>query len=370
MAAIRGNVLQTDNLVTRTIFISASNNTYPSTGTVLISDGEGNTFWSSVAVYSRPSYNIIKTDSTTYDARSVVNTFNILSGSGIGQVASPIGTNGITIFSKGIQGIGTYDGKTINAFTEDYLNPTLYLSSAKDSIDINPLVGSNTILFSMSSYNSVYTSTNNLVLMSTVSGLGTYGYLSSLFGDPVVINLSTSISISASTISTILRPSIESNVTSSINGLGTIGYISSVGLFLVVSTTTSIGLSTVYSSIIGSVIPSTVQGLGTVGFFSDIRGFSNTSTNLTLSLSTVFSTLSTTQGIFSYQTFPSSLKGLGSYGYTSTLSDFSSIKTSTIRFQDYTTREEHRVFTSSSRLYFNSTIVTGSPTLALQFFVI
>jgi hypothetical protein len=370
MAAIRGNVLQTDNLITRTIFISASNNNYPSTGTVLISDGEGNTFWSSVAIYSRPSYNTIKTDSNTYDARSIVNTFNILSGSGIGQVASPIGTNGITIFSKGIQGVGTYDGKTINAFTEDYLNPTLYLSSAKDSIDINPLVGSNTILFSMSSYNSVYTSTNNLVLMSTVSGLGTYGYLSSLFGNPVVINLSTAISLSASTVSTILRPSIESNVTSSINGLGTIGYISSVGLFLVVSTTTSIGLSTVYSSIIGSVIPSTVQGLGTVGFFSDIRGFSNTSTNLTLSLSTVFSTLSTTQGIFSYQTFPSSLAGLGSYGYTSTLSDFSSIKTSTIRFQDYTTREEHRVFTSSSRLYFNSTIVTGSPTLALQFFVI
>jgi hypothetical protein len=362
--------VQTDNLLVKTIYVTPSNNTYPTAGSVLFTDGDGNTFWSSVTVYSRPSYNIIQTDSTSYPAQNIVNTFNILSGSGIGQISSPTGTNGITIFSKGIQGIGTYNNKTVNAFTNDYLNPTLYFSSAKDSIDINPLVGSNTILFSMSSYNSVYTSTNNLVLMSTVSGLGTYGYLSSLFGNPIVVNLSTSISLSASTVSTILRPSIESNVTSSVKGLGSLGYISSVGLFLIVSTTTSIGLSTVYSSIVERVIPSTVQGLGTVGFFSDIRGFSNTSTNLTLSLSTVFSTLSTTQGIFSYISFPSSLKGLGSYGYTSTLSDFSTIKTSTIRFQDYKTKEEHNLFTSSSRLYFNSTIVTGAPTLALQFFTL
>ena len=231
---------QTDNLLVKTIYVTPSNNTYPSTGTVLFTDGLGNTFWSSVTVYSKPSYNIIQTDSRAYTAQNIINTFNILSGSGIGQVSSPIGTNGITIFSKGIQGLGTYDGKTVNAFTNDYLNPTLYLSSAKDSIDINPLVGSNTILFSMSSYNSVNTSTNNLILTSTISGLGTYGYLSSLFGNPVVNNLSTSVSLSASTVSTILRPSIESNVTSSINGLGTLGYISSIGIFLAISTTISI----------------------------------------------------------------------------------------------------------------------------------
>lgn len=362
--------VQTDNLLVKTIYVTPSNNILPETGSVLFTDGRGNTLWSSVTVYSRPSYNIINTDSKSYSASNLLNTFNILSGSGIGQVSSPIGTEGITIFSKGIQGLGTYDGKTVNAFTNDYLNPTLYLSSVQNSIDITPLVGSNTILFSLSSYRSLNTSTNNLFLMSTVAGLGTYGYISSLFGNPVVINLSTSISLSASTVSTVLRPSIESNVTSSIKGLGSLGYISSIGLFLIVSTTTSIGLSTVYSSIVERVIPSTVQGLGTVGFFSDIRGFSNTSTNLTLSLSTVFSTLSTTQGIFAHISFPSSLQGLGSYGYTSTLSDFSTIKTSTIRFQDYKTREEHNLFTSSSRLYFNSTIVTGAPTLALQFFVL
>jgi hypothetical protein len=361
---------QTDSLVVKTIYVTPTNNSFPETGSVLFTDGRGNTLWSSVTVYSRPSYNIINTDYYTYNAQNIVNTFNILSGSGIGQVSSTTETDGITIFSKGIQGIGTYDGQIVNAFTNDYLNPTLYFSSVQNSIDINPLVGSNTILFSLSSYTSVNTSTNNLFLTSTIDGLGTYGYLSSLFGNPVVINLSTSISLTASTVSTILRPSIESNVTSSITGLGTLGYISSVSIFLLVSTATSIGLSTVYERISQSVIPSTVQGLGTLDFFSDIRGFSNTSTNLSLGLSTVFSTLSTTQGIFTHISFPSSLQGLGSYGYTSTLTDFSSIKTSTIRFQDYKSREEHNLFTSSSRLYFNSTIVTGAPTLALQFFVL
>ena len=361
--------INTDNLLTKNIFITSSNNTYPQAGNILVSDGAGNTFWSSVTLFANPAYNVITGDETSYPATKVTNNFNIFSGSGIGQISSVTGSNGLTIFSKGVQGIGTYNGGVVNAFTNNYLNPTIYFSTTDNSVDIVPLVGSNTILFSLSSSKALANSTNNIVFVSTVDGLGSAGYLSSIYWSADLIRLSTSISLSASTVSTIVRPSIESNVTSSIAGLGTIGYVSSGRDILTVSTSISIGLSTVYNGVTGYVIPSTIAGLGSYGYFSDIRGFSNTSTNLTFGLSTVFSSLSTTHGIFSYITFPSTLAGLGSMGYTSTLSDFSSIKTSTIRFQDYTTREEHRMFTSSSRLYFNSTIVTGSPTLNLQRFV-
>jgi hypothetical protein len=358
--------INTDNLLTKNIFITSSNNTYPQAGNVLVSDGTGNTFWSSVTLFANPAYNVITGDERSYNATNVTNNFNILSGSGIGQVST---TNGLKIFSKGVQGIGTYNGGVVNAFTNDYLNPTIYFSSTELSIDIIPLVGSNTLLFSLSSSKAFTNSTNNVAFASTIDGLGSAGYLSSIYWSADLIRLSTSISLSVSTVSTIVRPSIESNVTSSIAGLGTIGYVSTGRDILTVSTSISIGLSTVYNGVTGYVIPSTIEGLGSYGYFSDIRGFSNTSTNLTLGLSTVFSSLSTTEGIFRYISFPSTLAGLGSMGYTSTLSDFSSIKTSTIRFQDYTTREEHRVFTSSSRLYFNSTIVSGSPTLNLQRFV-
>jgi len=358
--------INTDNLLTKNIFITSSNNTYPQAGNVLVSDGTGNTFWSSVSLFANPAYNVITGDEKSYNATNVTNNFNILSGSGIGQVST---TNGFKIFSKGVQGIGTYNGGVVNAFTNDYLNPTIYFSSSDGLIDIIPLVGSNTIIFSLSSIQKLTNSTNSIAFASTVDGLGSAGYLSSIYWSADLIRLSTSISLSASTVSTIVRPSIERNVTSSIAGLGTIGYVSSGRDILAVSTSVSIGLSTVYNGVTRYVIPSTIAGLGSYGYFSDIRGFSNTSTNLTFGLSTVFSSLSTTEGIFRYISFPSTLAGLGSMGYTSTLSDFSSIKTSTIRFQDYTTREEHRVFTSSSRLYFNSTIVSGSPTLNLQRFV-
>jgi hypothetical protein len=362
--------INTDNLVTKNIFITATNNIYPQAGNVLVSDGVGNTFWSSITLYANPAYNIISGDEKSYPATKVTNNFKLLSGSGIGQLSSVTGSNGITLYSKGVQGIGTYNGGVVNAFTDNFLNPTIYFSSTDGLIDIIPLVGSNTILFSMSSSKALTNSTNSLIFVSTVEGLGSAGYLSSIYWSQELIKLSTTISLSASTVSTILRPSIESNVMSSIAGLGTMGYVSSSSNILTVSTSVSIGLSTVYNDTVSYVIPSTIAGLGSYGYFSDIKGFSNTSTNLTFGLSTVFSSLSTTQGIFSYITFPSTVAGLGSMGFISTLSDFSSIKTSTIRFQDYTTREEHRIFTSSSRLYFNSTIVTGSPTLNLQRFVL
>jgi hypothetical protein len=63
--------INTDNLLTKNIFITSSNNTYPQAGNVLVSDGTGNTFWSSVTLFANPAYNVITGDERwrLYDER-------------------------------------------------------------------------------------------------------------------------------------------------------------------------------------------------------------------------------------------------------------------------------------------------------------
>jgi len=362
--------LQADTLVVRNIQISAvANNVYPSANTLLVADGYGGTVWSSLSSFSRLAYNAIQGDVVYYGASNLDNTFTLKSGSGIGQVGGSTNTQTITLFSKSIQGITTAGSEPVYSFANDYLNPVMNFSTAY-GLNIETFPQGNTVLFSLSSVQNSGASTTTSYFTSTVAGLGSIGYLSSILTDSNLASISTAVSFTGSTVSSIIRPTVERIVTSTIVGLASFGYISSLGVFQVVSTSISLGLSSVYNGITSNVIPSTVNGLGTLGYFSDIRGYSNTSSVIGPAISTVFSTLSTQQGIFSRISFPSTIAGLGSLGYVSTLSDFSTIRTSTIIFEDYTTREKHRLYTSSTRLYFNSTIVTGIPTLALQTFVL
>ena len=363
-------VFQTDNLVVRNIYISPIQAGYPVANSVLFSDGAGQTFWGTLSNTITTAYNAIQGDTLLNNASNPHSVFTLQSGPGIGQINTA--NNTLKIFSKSFQSFsvtGISEHSSINAYTNNYMTPVVFFSTF-GGLDIIPNDTTNTLIFSLSTITSIQALGTQHNLTSSILGLGTLGYLSSISSDPTLIRLSTSISLSASTVSTILRPSIESNVTSTTIGLGTIGYVSSFAAFLVVSTAVSYGLSTVYNAITSNIIPSTITGLGTFGYFSDLRGYSNTSTSVSYGLSTVFSSLSTTQGIFSHILLPSTIIGLGSIGFTSTLSDFSSIKTSTIRFEDYKTREEHKLFTSSSRLYFNSTIISGIPTLSLQRFIL
>jgi len=369
------SVLRADSVILKNLYITPSNGSnYPEANHMLLSDGNGGTFWSSLSTFTNPSYNSFQTDTVTYIGSNVVNQFKIKSGSGIGQVEGNPANQTLTLFSKAFQGIGV-GGNNVNAFYNNFLSPVLNFSTSFGSgIDIIPLQEQNTILFSLSTSQSVNDNLTNQIFISTIDGLGTIGYLSSISWDYRLIALSSSVGPGLSSVSSIVIPSItrivDNGLISTITGLGTFGYQSSATNSINVSTGLSLGLSTVYINIVSTVIPSTVASLGSLGYFSDIRGYSNTSSILGPAISTVFSTLSTSYGVFTNLIFPSTITGLGSLGYTSTLSDFSSIRTSTIRFEDYTAKQTHRLFTSSSRLYFNSTIVTGSPTLNLQRFVL
>ena len=369
------SVLSADTVILKNLYITPSNGSnYPQANHMLLSDGNGGTFWSSLSTFTNPSYNSFQTDTVTYTGSNVVNQFKIKSGSGIGQVEGNPANQTLTLFSKAFQGIGV-GGNNVNAFYNNFLSPVLNFSTSFGSgKDIIPLQEQNTILFSLSTSQSINNNLTNQIFISTINGLGTIGYLSSISWDYRLIALSSSVGPGLSSISSIVIPSItrivDNGLISTITGLGTFGYQSSATNSVNVSTGLSLGLSTVYINIVSTVIPSTVASLGSLGYFSDIRGFSNTSSILGPAISTVFSTLSTSYGFFTNLVFPSTITGLGSLGYTSTLSDFSSIRTSTIRFEDYTAKQTHRLFTSSSRLYFNSTIVTGSPTLHLQRFVL
>lgn len=111
------------------------------------------------------------------------------------------------------------------------------------------------------------------ILQSTIEGLGTYGYLSSsVFGDVL---------------------------TSSIEGLGTYGYISSASLYSTVEGLGSVGYlsSTQLTSSLDAALPSTVEGLGTYGYISSLSFYSTFNS-----------------------AFPSTIEGLGTYGYISTQS--------------------------------------------------
>ena len=369
------SILRADAVLLKDLYITPSNGSnYPEAKTMLLSDGKGGTYWSSLSTFTNPSYNSFQTDTVTYIASNVINQIKIKSGSGIGQVEGDPANQTLTLFSKAFQGISVGD-KNVNAFYNNYLSPILNFSTTFGSgIDIIPLQDQTTILFSLSTSQSVTGSSTNQIFISTINGLGTIGYLSSISWDYRLIALSSSVGPGLSSISSIIIPNItrivDNCIISTITGLGTFGYQSSLANSINVSTNISLGLSSVYIDIVSTIIPSTVASLGSLGYFSDIRGYSNTSSILGPAISTVFSTLSTSYGVFTNLVFPSTITGLGSLGYTSTLSDFSSIRTSTIRFEDYTTKQTHRLFTSSSRLYFNSTIVTGTPTLNLERFIL
>ena len=139
-----------------------------------------------------------------------------------------------------------------------------------------------------------YVSTS--MLTSTIEGLGTLGYLSSsVFGDVVtssIIGLASAGYIS----STQLQSTVEglgssgyissSQLLSTIDGLGSAGYLSSISFF----------------STIDSAFPSTVTGLGTAGYISSLSFYSTVNT-----------------------AFPSTVAGLGTAGYISTASLYSTI---------------------------------------------
>jgi hypothetical protein len=364
ITTISGSIQKTDNLVVRNIYLQPTSNQYISTNYTLFSDGMGGTYWSTISTLSITAFDSITGDTATIYANQKHNNFSIKSGSGMGQVNTDLNT--ITLFSKGFQGFSTSTGE-VNAFNSNYLNPILYLSSTS-GIDIISHQDINAIEFNMSSTHGQQLELLNESLTSTFAGLGNV-YISSINSIPEIVVLSTTISYSASTVSTILQPTIDATIQSTIEGLGSFGYVSSVGDIPDVLQY----LQSEIEYITNVAFPSTLSSINnysSIVLFSDISVFTLVSTGLSLGLSTVAANNGQSQGNIATQIIPSTIQGLGTFGYISTAVNFSSIRTSTVNFTDVWSGCNNPMFVSTNRLYFNSTIIAGTNVLPLQFFTL
>ena len=195
-------------------------------------------------------------------------------------------------------------------------------------------------------------------LFSTIGGLGSAGYISSLIN----VTLISSIQGVFSTINTVSVSSLQGdfssintsalyingvefkvidanitaeNVTSSIQGLGTSGYISSISTFdgTFASTVQGLGSSGYISSIstFNETFVSTVQGLGSSGYvssfdlFSTIEGLGSSGYISSFDLFSTIEGLGSSGYISSFDLF-STIEGLGSSGYVSSFDLTSTIE--------------------------------------------
>lgn len=155
-------------------------------------------------------------------------------------------------------------------------------------------------LFSTAQFISlVYTSTIISYLPSTVTGLGTAGYVSTSYLDNTITSTVTGLG-SASYVSTSY---LNGTLISTVVGLGTVGYLSS-GVITEPLTSTTIGLGTI-GYVSSTQLVSTIQGLGSIGYVS-----SSQLTSSLIGLGTI--------GYLSSSQLLSSLSSLGTLGYVST----------------------------------------------------
>jgi hypothetical protein len=204
-------------------------------------------------------------------------------------------------------------------------------------------------------FSSLFVSTN-LNLISTVGGLGSIGYVSTLSLISTTAGLQSTINNSFSTFSTAVGPGGIDLIRSTVTGLGSIGYVSTLSLISTVAglqSTINNSFST-FSTAVGpggiDLIRSTVTGLGSIGYLSTIPSIVSTSQLLASSIS---ANVIRAPSVSTQELFVSSVNGLpyGAGGITSipsTLSTFqlltSSILASTIQTRILSSQQ---IFTSS-----------------------
>jgi len=186
-----------------------------------------------------------------------------------------------------------------------------------------------------------YTSSSAIFLPSTVTGLGTSGYVSTSALGPYLVSTNQNLG-SLGYVSTSF---FDTNLTSTILGLGTFGYLSSavvlgpitstiiglgtygyVSTSQLVSTTTGLGTLGYLSS---GFIVSTVQGLGTLGYVSSSQLTSSLRGLTTLGFVSSSQLTSTVEGLASSRYISSTqlgstLTGLGTFGFLSSVQVFRS----------------------------------------------
>jgi hypothetical protein len=231
--------------------------------------------------------------------------------------------------------IFAYDISNNSPFSTGYVLTSLTKGNASF---LNPLVSLSTIgfsnlpaqvstisgeLFSTAvAMSLLYPSSAQVFLASTVTGLGTSGYIStSGFGAGLastVTGLGTSEYISAT--------SLAFSLASTATGLGTLGYISTggggaVGLFQLYSTVEGLGSAGYLST---SQLVSTVDGLGlyyisSFGLQSTVEGLASAGYISTSQLQSTVTGLASSEYVSSSQ-LTSSLLGIGNLGFISSVS--------------------------------------------------
>jgi len=249
--------------------------------------------------------NNIKSQALNFGA-GVSTTFIIASTINSGVISSvTLATSSITSFTATINylnasSISTYSMAANNLTVQG----SLYTSSLYLPNDINGAYTPITIYggSTLSVNGSVLVTVNQAVssLVSTTTGLGSAGYLSSgtiVFASNLT---STVIGLGSSGYLSSIGNSVLSNLTSSLVGLASIGYISTLSLQSTVAGLGSVNyVSTTY---LQTSLTSTMVGLGSINYMS--------SASLTSTVAGLYNS-----GYVLASTFNSTVVGLGSLGY-------------------------------------------------------
>jgi len=210
-----------------------------------------------------------------------------------------------------------------------FVSPTVSLSTiGVPNLPVSLSTLNGELLSTAVQVGNTYTSSAVVFLPSTVTGLGSSGYLSTASLGPYFISTTAGLG-SAGYLST---ASLIGALTSTSIGLGTLGYLSS-GFVAEALTSTTIGLGTLgylSSAVFDAPLGSTIQGLGTYGYISTSQLTSSLiglGTLQYISSSQLLSSLASLsqQGFLSTSQLTSTVAGLGSSRYVSSSQLISSI---------------------------------------------
>jgi hypothetical protein len=230
------------------------------------------------------------------------------------------------------------------------------------SLDVNGSMRASTLFITKDAYIEGSLIYNTSSIVSTVRGLGTGTYVSSLSLVSTVRGLGTASYVSSSSLTSTVQGLGTSSYISSgslvstVQGLGTVLYISSASL---VSSIQGLG-SSGYVSSYGPGLESTVRGLGTSGYvssldlMSSIQGLGSSSYISSASLASSIQGLGTTSYISS-ASLVSTVRGLGTSSYVSAPNILVS-SLSTHNFVVYGTS----TFINSSNIYLGNNFSTNA----------
>ena len=169
MASSR-KTLDVDIITLRQVNIRGSNNTIIPSSSVLLSDGQGGTFWSYISTAGNyPSFNQIQINSNVYTATPTNRTLSFLPGDGIGFTDGGPGCNTAYIYAKAFQTLTVPGLSTIYAYSNSILYSNLFFSTA-GGLNLSTDTNTNTVYF-RAGINTINVIENTSTIASSYAGL-------------------------------------------------------------------------------------------------------------------------------------------------------------------------------------------------------